>query len=284
MIFFRCYKRWSFENGEKLLVLYHLFVLALVQGFTEFLPISSSGHLVLTGKLLGWSDQGLAIDVAVHLGTLLAVMLYFWRDLWMMMVGIGKLCIGRTGVETRMLINVIVATIPVVIAGYLLQDTIEAHLRDVRLIAWATIGFGVLLWIADKVGLTVWRVEHLTLKSAFLIGCAQVLALIPGTSRSGITMTAARFLGMERSDSARFSMLMSIPTIAAAGMLIVLEIMQSDNVSLEHDMILAAALAFVAGFLSIFALMAWLKRATYTPFVLYRILLGGGLLAWVYLG
>lgn len=266
------------------MALYHILVLALVQGITEFLPISSSGHLVLTGKVLGWPDQGLAIDVAVHMGTLLAVMLYFWRDIWFMILGVGKLCIGRFGTETRLLINVIVATLPIVGVGYYFQDTIAHHLRDVELIAWTTIGFGILLWVADKIGLTVWRVEHVTIKTALVIGLAQILALVPGTSRSGITMTAARLLGMERSDSARFSMLMSIPTIAAAGTLTGIEIVQTNNVALEHDMILAAALAFGAGFLSIFALMAWLKRATYTPFVLYRILLGGGLLMWVYLG
>lgn len=265
------------------MALYHLLILALVQGVTEFLPISSSGHLVLTSKVLGWPDQGLAIDVAVHVGTLLAVMLYFWRDIWVMMKGLGKLCMGRMGPEPRLLINLVIATLPIVAVGYAFQHEIANGLRDVQLIAWSTIGFGIVLWLADKIGLTVWRVEHVTIKTALAIGLAQVLALIPGTSRSGITMTAARLLGMERADSARFSMLMSIPTIIAAGTLTGLEIVETGNVALEHDMILAAALAFIAGFASIFCLMAWLKRATYTPFVLYRILLGGGLLMWVYL-
>ena len=259
-------------------------ILALVQGLTEFLPISSSGHLVLTGRFLCWPDQGLAIDVAVHVGTLFAVMLYFWRDMWMMIVGLGRLVTGRGGPQTRILINVVLGTVPIVIVGFLAKDYVAFGLRNIELIAWATFGFGILLWIADKVGMTVWRLEHLGVPAAFVIGLAQVLALIPGTSRSGITMTAGRFMGLERAEAARFSMLLSIPTIIAAGTLTGLEMWEQGGLQFGSDVVLAAAMAFVAGLLAIAVMMQWLKRSGFGPFVIYRILLGGGLLLAVYFG
>ena len=202
----------------------HLAILALVQGITEFLPISSSGHLVLTSRVLCWPDQGLTLDVAVHVGSLLAVMVYFWRDVWAMIVGLGRLVTGRGGAQARLLVNVVIATVPVMAVGFFAQDYITGYLRSVEVIAWATIVFGILLWVADRVGMTVWRIDHLGIPSALAIGLAQVLALIPGTSRSGITMTAARFIGLERSDAARFSLLISIPTIIAAGSLTALQV------------------------------------------------------------
>ncbi len=259
-------------------------ILALVQGLTEFLPISSSGHLVLTGRFLCWPDQGLAIDVAVHVGTLFAVMLYFWRDMWMMIVGLGRLVTGRGGPQTRILINVVLGTVPIVIVGFLAKDYVAFGLRNIELIAWATFGFGILLWIADKVGMTVWRLEHLGVPAALVIGLAQVLALIPGTSRSGITMTAGRFMGLERAEAARFSMLLSIPTIIAAGALTGLEMWEQGDLRVGSDVVLAASMSFVAGLLAIAVMMQWLKRSGFGPFVIYRILLGGALLLAVYFG
>lgn len=259
-----------------------MLILALVQGLTEFLPISSSGHLVLTGKVMCWPDQGLAIDVAVHVGTLFAVALYFWRDVWMMVVGLGRLLTGRGGVQAKILINVVVATIPIVIVGFLAKDYVALGLRNVELIAWTTIGFGIVLWIADRVGMTVWRVEHMGLPSALLIGLSQILALVPGTSRSGITMTSARLLGLERAEAARFSMLLSIPTILAAGTLTGLEIYEQGNLNLGSDVVLAAALSFLAGLVAIALMMRWLRTAGFGPFVIYRIALGSLLLYWVY--
>ncbi len=264
------------------MALYQILVLAIVQGLTEFLPISSSGHLVLTGKLLCWPDQGLAVDVAVHIGTLFAVTLYFWRDIWMMFIGLGRIVTGRGGTQAAILINVVVGTIPVVIVGFLAKDYVALGLRNVELIAWTTIGFGIVLWIADRVGMTVWRVEHMGIRSALAIGCAQVLALVPGTSRSGITMTAGRILGLERSESARFSMLLSIPTILAAGLLTGLDIYEDGNLNLGSDVVLAAGLSFVTGLLAIALMMRWLRHAGFGPFVLYRIALGGGLLYLIY--
>ncbi|MEQ9489579.1 MAG: undecaprenyl-diphosphate phosphatase [Alphaproteobacteria bacterium] len=264
------------------MALFHIFVLAVVQGITEFLPISSSGHLVLTGKVLCWPDQGLAMDVAVHVGSLVAVTVYFWRDVWAMFVGLGRLITRRGGPQAQLLVNVVIGTIPVMIVGFFAQDFISGNLRSVEVIAWATIGFGILLWLADHVGMTVWRIDHLRYPSALMIGIAQVLALIPGTSRSGITMTAARFIGLERSDAARFSLLLSIPTIMAAGGLTGFQVYESGNLFLSMDMLVAAGLAFFTALISIAVMMAWLRRSGFGPFVIYRIFLGAGLLYWVY--
>ena len=260
----------------------HIVVLALVQGLTEFLPISSSGHLILVPALTGWPDQGLIIDVAVHVGTLGAVVVYFWRDLWAMVLGLWHLTSGRVEAGARLAGYLVIATVPVLIAGFAVNYYAADALRSVTVIAWATLVFGIVLYVADRTGMTVRHVEHLGVGDAVIIGCAQVLALIPGTSRSGITMSAARLLGMERSEAARFSMLLSIPAILGAGTLKGLDLYRLGDVELTSAAVLAAGLAFVAAWATIFALMAWLRRSTFTPFVVYRVFLGGGLLAFSY--
>ena len=257
-------------------------MLAIVQGLTEFLPISSSGHLVLTSNVLGWPDQGLLIDVAVHVGTLFAVMVYFWRDLWAMALGLFRLVTGRSGPGARLAVHIALATVPAAAAGYFGRDYIAVYFRDIEIIAWATIGFGLLLWLADHLGMTVRRVEHLHGGHVLFIGLAQVLALVPGTSRSGVTMTAGRLLGMERQAAARFSMLLSIPTILGAGVLGGAELASGTDVTLGQDVLLSAGLAFVTGLMAIAGMMSWLRRAGFTPFVLYRLALGAGLLFWIY--
>lgn len=265
------------------MTLFQILILAIVQGLTEFLPISSSGHLVVTSQVVGWPDQGLIIDIAVHVGTLVAVSLYFWRDSLRLVGGTLRLLTFRRGPDTRLAAKLIVATLPVVAAGYFGRNVLIPLFRNVEVIAWATVAFAVLLWIADRVGMTIRRIEHLGYFGALAIGVAQVLALIPGTSRSGITMTAARFLGMERVEAARFSLLMSIPTIAGAGTLAGYELWQSGDVRLGYDAAVAAGLAFVAGLVSIAAMMRWLHVSGFTPFVLYRLALGGALLYWIYI-
>ena len=197
----------------------HIAVLTIIQGITEFLPVSSSGHLVLVPLVIGWKDQGLLMDVAVHVGTLAAVLVYFSPDLWRMLLGwVGGHWRRRDRQLGRALgFYVVVSAVPVIVAGGVLYIAGQAVLRDPEVVAWATVGFGVVLYLFDRIGLTVRRVEHMTLGHAFFIGLAQVLALIPGASRSGVTMTAARWLGYERPEAARFSMLMSIPVIAASG-------------------------------------------------------------------
>ncbi|MDP6786306.1 MAG: undecaprenyl-diphosphate phosphatase [Rhodospirillales bacterium] len=260
----------------------HIGALALVQGITEFLPVSSSGHLVLVPIITGWPDQGLIIDVAVHVGTLGAVMLYFWRDIGRMILGIVSLGKERNGNGARLAGYLIVATVPVAVAGLAVNYYLADALRSLTVIAWATLIFGLVLYVADRRGMTVRRVEHMTLFDALIVGLAQALSLIPGTSRSGITMSAARMLGLERAEAARFSMLLSIPAILGAGALKTRDLYAAGDIQLSLDAALAAGLAFVTALIAIAVLMAWLKRATFTPFVVYRVLLGGVLLALAY--
>ncbi|MCK5445104.1 MAG: undecaprenyl-diphosphate phosphatase [Rhodospirillaceae bacterium] len=258
-------------------------ILALVQGITEFLPISSSGHLVLVPWVTGWADQGLVIDVAVHVGTLGAVMVYLAADIKAMAVGLLRTAKGRgMNPGTRLFGFLVVGTIPVVVAGFWVNSAYVDMLRSITVIGWTTLGFGVLLWLSDRMGLTLKRIEHIRIFDVVVIGLAQALALVPGTSRSGITMTAARFLGMERLDAARFSMALSIPAILGAGTLKGLELYQSGDVALTSAVLVSMGLSFVAALIAIVLMMAWLRRATFAPFVIYRVLLGGGLLAIAY--
>ena len=270
------------DLGVFVLPMLHIVVLALIQGVTEFLPISSQAHLQLLSSFSGWADQGLMIDVAVHVGTLGAVIVYFWRDLWAMTAGVVQLAKGGRSPDARLAGYLIIGTLPAVAAGYLLDRYYPNGIRSIEIIGWTTLGFGILLYIADKVGMTVLSLKHIKIADIIIIGFAQALALIPGTSRSGITMTAARILGFERRESARLSMLLSIPVIIGAGSLQGWKLYQSGNVSLFDDALLAAAFAFVAALVVMAWLMAWLKKSTYTPFVIYRVILGGFLLSIAY--
>ena len=261
----------------------HIVILALVQGITEFLPVSSSGHLILLPHLFRWPDQGLIVDVAVHVGTLGAVVLYLWRDVWRMTTGFGRFFVqGRKNPDATLALYVIVATVPVVIAGFAFKRVYPEGLRDLAVVGWATLGFGIVLWAADWIGMTVRRIEHIGFWDALFIGLSQVLALVPGTSRSGITMTAARLLGMERPDAARFSMILSIPTIVGAGVLEGWELYRLGDAELTADVFLAAALAFATAILTIIVMMAWLQRASFAPFVIYRVGLGLFILGLAY--
>lgn len=261
-----------------------LTVLAIVQGVTEFLPISSSAHLILVPKLTGWEDQGLGLDVAMHIGTLAAVVLYFWRDVRDLALGGADLVSGRgCSPHARLAVQLMVATLPVVAAGLVLEDLIAEEWRSAALIATTTAVFGLLLWLADRrADRSVGTVGSLTWRAALLIGLAQALALVPGVSRSGITMTTALFLGLSRAESARFSLLLSIPTTAAAGMLGTVEMLRAGDAAAQDQAVIAGLLAFGCAFLAIFGLMRWLKHASFTPFVVYRLLLAAvlaGLLA-----
>jgi len=275
------------------LSLLHVVVLAIVQGITEFLPISSSGHLVLTWEAFDAMNMTgieqaeadrLTLDIGVHVGTLAAVCLYAWREVGQMAGGVARLAVGRWTPGARLAALLVVGTLPLIVVGGLFKDDVTAHLRDTTIVAWATIGFGILLYIADRSTLTFRRIEHMTFGAGLLIGLAQVLALLPGTSRSGITMTAARFLGFERVEAARFSLLLAIPAILGAGSLAGYDLYKSGNMVLGTEAVVGAALAFVVALISIVLMIGWLKRASFTPFVVYRILLGAGLLWWIYGG
>jgi undecaprenyl-diphosphatase len=226
----------------------------------------------------------LILDIAAHVGTLAAVCLYCWRDLAQMAAGAGSLAVGRWTPGGRLAALLIVASLPLVAVGALAMDAISEHLRSTEVIAWTTIGFGLVLYIADRSTLTLRRIEHMTLAAALAIGLAQILALVPGTSRSGITMTAGRFLGFERVEAARFSLLLSIPAILGAGSLAGYDLYRSGNAVLSHTAAVGAALAFGTALVAIVVMMGWLRRASFTPFVIYRVLLGGLLLWWVYGG
>lgn len=263
--------------------LLHLIVVAMVQGLTEFLPISSSAHLILVPLAGAWPDQGPTIDIAVHLGTLGAVMLYFRQDVGAMVLGLLDLLRGQLTPGGRLLLLIALGTVPALAAGYVLASQgYAAQMRSPLVIAWATVVFAVLLWAADTWCLRLNRIDQLGYGGILLIGVAQILALIPGTSRSGITITAARALGFERDDAARISLLLSIPIILAAGGYQGLEVVQSGQLALGVDALMAAALAFVTALLAVSLMMRWLRHASYTPFVIYRLLLGAGLLYWVY--
>ena len=264
------------------MALIQLSVIAIIQGITEFLPISSSGHLILIPSLTGWPDQGLVIDVAVHVGTLGAVMVYLWRDIWLMILGIAKPGNIRRNAGLRLIAQLTVATIPLVIGGYVIYRYAGSTLRSAEIVGWSTLGFGVLLYFADRYTVTINRLEHMTWGRAFLIGIAQIFALIPGASRAGTTITMARFLGFERTDAARFSMLLSIPAIFASGAAVTKDLIDSGAEHVLAEVVVAGAMSFVAAVVAVVLMMEWLRRANFTPFVIYRFALGGVILAWVY--
>lgn len=266
------------------MTLFYLFLVAAIQGLTEFLPVSSSGHLVLLPAITGRPDQGLAIDVAVHVGTLFAVVLYFWADVKIALKGSLRLVRGRVDTPGAFLaLCLVVATIPVVIAGAVIKLTgLDEMLRSIAVIGWTMLGFGIVLYWADKTGTHDRKAADWQLKDAVSMGLAQVLALIPGTSRSGITITAARKLGYDREGSAKLAMLMSIPTIAASGLLLGVDVIQEADWAVARDGLIAAAFAFASALLALSLMMRLLRSVSFTPYVIYRIVLGVALLIYAY--
>ncbi|MEO0327136.1 MAG: undecaprenyl-diphosphate phosphatase [Pseudomonadota bacterium] len=259
-----------------------IIVLAIVQGITEFLPVSSSGHLVLIPAFTGWPDQGQITDVMVHVGSLFAVIAYFWRDCIKLIGGGIDLLRLRMNDNSRMALYILLATIPAVIFGlYLKKSGIGDQLRSVEVIAWNAVIFGILLYVADVVGPRLKRMEDMKLPPALIIGLAQAIALIPGTSRSGITMTAARFLGFDRPEAARFSFLLGIPAIAGAGAFVTLDAIDS-GIAISSDAIWAAVLTFFAALAAIALLMAMVKRMSFFIFMVYRLALALVLFALIY--
>ena len=262
----------------------HLILVALIQGITEFLPISSSGHLILLPNLTGLTDQGQVIDVAVHVGTLGAVVLYFWSDVQRAIKGLPNVLRGKIeDPNASLALCLILATIPVVIAGLILKLTgFDDALRSMTVVGWATLVFGLVLYWADRTGSGRKTADQWTLRDAVIMGFWQVLALIPGTSRSGITITAARQLGYARQDAARLAMLMSIPTILASGVLLGAEVALSMDAAAAKDAAIGAAFAFVAALGALHFMMRLLRSVSFTPYVIYRIALGVVLLTIAY--
>ena len=265
-----------------------IIALALIQGVTEFLPISSSAHLILPSQIWGWPDQGLAFDVAVHLGTLVAVIGYFRIELAGYLESGKNLILRRPGfgsvprpLDPRLdeLLKIAGATLPLVVVGFLLKDWISDHLRSIAVIAAATIGFGLLLGLADRNRGTAATVSWL---QAGVIGAAQILALVPGTSRSGITITAALWLGLSRTTAARFSFLLAIPAIGGAALLLGADLVTSTNPVPWSQFAAGIALAALSAYLCIASFVAFVERTGMLPFVIYRLLLGLALI-WLIL-
>jgi undecaprenyl-diphosphatase len=261
--------------------LLQIIILAAVQGLTEFLPISSSAHLILAPELLGYSDQGLAFDVAVHLGSLAAVIAYFRKEV-LAISGDFILSLGRPGRQNenaRLGWMIILATIPVGIFGLLMKSLVETDLRSSLVIAITTIVFGILLLVADNTGKQQRDEYTIRWQDALIIGLFQAVAIIPGTSRSGITMTAGLFLGLTRKAASRFSFLLSIPTILMSGGLVTLDLLQSENSVDWNALILGVVLSFITAYLCIHYFLAFIERIGMTPFVIYRLLLGAVIFA-----
>ena len=257
----------------------HAIVLALVQGLTEFLPISSSAHLILVPALLGWPDQGLAFDVAVHVGSLAAVVAYFGRDLQDLARGwLRSVVRGRPfSPESRVAWMVIAGTVPAGVAGVLAGDAVEAHLRTPFVIAGANLVFALLLLAADRRGSGIRGEGSLTFRDAVLIGCAQALALVPGASRSGVTITAGLALGLDPRAAARFSFLLAIPIIALAGGAKGFELLAAPGAIDWTWFGLGALVAGVSAYACIGVFLALIARVGLWPFAAYRIVLGAAL-------
>lgn len=266
------------------MTLWYLILLALIQGLTEFLPVSSSGHLVLLPNLTGLADQGQVIDVAVHVGTLGAVILYFWPDVRLGLSGVPRLLTGRIDTPgARLAFLLLVATIPVILAGLVLHLTgLADAMRSIAVIGWAMLGFGLMLYWADQRGPTDRQAADWSLRDAVILGLWQAVALIPGTSRSGITITGARFLGYGRDSAARIAMLMSIPTIAASGILLGADAAMTANMAVLRDGAIAAVFSFFAALAALALMMRLLRSVSFTPYVIYRVVLGVVLLVIAY--
>ncbi|MEM6266982.1 MAG: undecaprenyl-diphosphate phosphatase [Pseudomonadota bacterium] len=272
-----------------------LLIIAVVQGITEFLPISSSGHLILIPFFTEFPDQGPLIDVAVHVGSLLAIIVYFFKDVVVLARGgFASIGIGKAPFERRLFWWIVLGTIPAVAFGLsiklgafnglatqlfgieIVDGDLMSSIRFTDLIAFNLVVYGLLLGLADWLGRETKVFEDMTWRDGLLVGLAQALAIIPGTSRSGVTMTAARALGYQRVEAARFSFLLSIPAVAGAGVLIVPEIFEA-GAGLAFDALIAGVLTFISAFLTMAFLMSFLKRASMLVFVIYRVTLGAAL-------
>ncbi len=258
----------------------HILLLALVQGITEFLPISSSAHLILAPKVFGFSDQGLAFDVAIHVGSLLAVIGYFRKELKQIMKDFLN-SFGNQEKATehsRMGWMIIIATIPIIFTGLAFKSFIEQNMRTALMIAIPTIVFALLLYWSDLKGRKERGVTSINWKDAIVIGLFQSIAIFPGTSRSGITITAGLMLGLTREATSRFSFLLSIPTIIMTGIYVTYGLLLSDEVIVWSDMIAGAILSFASAYLCIHLFLSFIERCGMLPFVIYRLILGGALL------
>ncbi len=247
------------------------FIIGIIQGFTEFLPISSSGHLVLVSELTSWQDQGLFTDVAVHVGTLSAVIIYLRSHIIALVNNFFSFQLN----QNENLIKIIISTIPAVLVGFFIFDFVQLYFRDIKVVAVTSVVFAALLFVADHIKMKISSWEKMTYVQAFIIGLFQVLAFIPGASRAGVTITGARFLGFDRSSSAIFSMLLSIPIILASLVLTSFDLLSNTQVNLNlYQSLFAAIVACITALVSIKIMMQIIQRSNFNIFIIYRVLLG----------
>ena len=247
------------------------FLIGIIQGVTEFLPISSSGHLVLFAQLTNWEDQGLFTDIAVHFGTLFAVIIYLRKDIYYFFTNIFQFKIF----EDQIIFKIILATLPAIILGYFIYDYVGLYFRNIPLIALSSIVFAIILFFADRVKMESKSWNKITYLGALVVGLFQVLAFIPGASRAGVTITGLRLLGYDRVNAARFSMILSIPIILASMTLSLINVLNEEYVAVNlYQSFFASLVAFITALLSIIFLMRFIKKANFNIFIIYRILLG----------
>ena len=247
------------------------FLIGIIQGFTEFLPISSSGHLVLFAQLTNWEDQGLFTDIAVHFGTLFAVIIYLRKDIYYFFTNIFQFKIF----EDQIIFKIILATLPAIILGYFIYDYVSLYFRSIQLIALSSIVFAIILFFADRVKMESKGWNRVTYIEALIVGLFQVLAFIPGASRAGVTITGARLLGYDRVNAARFSMILSIPIILASITLSLINILNEEYIAVNlYQSFFASLVAFITALLSIIFLMRFIKKANFNIFIIYRVVLG----------
>lgn len=261
---------------------YQSILLAIIQGITEFLPISSSAHLIIPLYLSDWVDQGLAFDTSVHLGSLAAVLWYFRKDIREMITGVWHHVLHRqTSEQSQLAFSLLIASLPILPVGFFMKHLVETDLRNASTIALATIIFGLLLWWADRNHRETRPDNQLGWRTALFIGFMQCLALIPGTSRSGITMTAALMAGYSRGAASRISFLLSIPAILGASSLTLFDMVKTPEPVNWQPIVLGTVVAAVSAYTCIHYFLKWINRIGFTPFVIYRLLLGAALLIWV---
>ncbi|RYV01067.1 undecaprenyl-diphosphatase [Shewanella sp. OPT22] len=264
---------------------FQVIILALIQGLTEFLPISSSAHLILPAQLLGWQDQGLSFDIAVNTGSLLAVIIYFRKEVWQLLTAwLTSVFKQKHSADSKLAWWIILATIPAVGFALLFKDYVETVFRSIEVIAATTIIFGLLLWWADKLthkDLTEYQTGW---KKALIIGIAQALAMIPGTSRSGVTITAGLVLGLSRQAAARFSFLMAIPVGFGAAVFQAKDFAETSHATDWHALTLGTSVSFISAYVCIHYFLKLISRMGMTPFVIYRLVLGAVLCGVIWVG
>lgn len=261
----------------------YFIVIALVQGITEFLPVSSSGHLVLLPEFTGQADYGISIDVAAHVGTLIAILIYVRYEIIKMCIAIKQVMQKKLRPQVNVVVDersimmlrlMIIASIPVMIAGFFISFYEPSFIRMVQTVAISNLIFAFFLWHSDKTRELKTDLNKMELKEALFIGLAQMLAIIPGTSRSGVTITVARYLGFDRTNAARFSLLLSVPVILAAGFLQTFQIIKGERALQANIALIVLIISCVVSLSVIHAMMAWIRRKSFNLFVIYRLILG----------